>query len=202
VTNNILQAIPEDATDDQVADAQRPDRFVTSNGIVFKLKPVAPLLVLDAQKQIIEPKPPKLKNYAKGEDDDAPLEENPNDPEFLRAHSEYRQKVGEVSNAIFLTRGTEVISVPDDVDKLDDEDWALEVEEFTDIKVPKVGRRRYYCWLKYVALTSMIDFQSLLNKLSALGGVTLESDVADAEASFRTDTSGDASAGIPPSEEV
>jgi hypothetical protein len=202
VTNNILQAIPEDATDDQVADAQRPDRFVTSNGIVFKLKPVAPLLVLDAQKQIIEPKPPKLKNYAKGEDDDAPLEENPNDPEFLRAHSEYRQKVGEVSNAIFLTRGTEVISVPDDVDKLDDEDWALEVEEFTDIKVPKVGRRRYYCWLKYVALTSMIDFQSLLNKLSALGGVTLESDVADAEASFRTDTSGDAAAGIPPSEEV
>jgi hypothetical protein len=202
VTNNILQAIPEDATDDQVADAQRPDRFVTSNGIVFKLKPVAPLLVLDAQKQIIEPKPPKLKNYAKGEDDDAPLEENPNDPEFLRAHSEYRQKVGEVSNAIFLTRGTEVISVPDDVDKLDDEDWALEVEEFTDIKVPKVGRRRYYCWLKYVALTSMIDFQSLLNKLSALGGVTLESDVADAETSFRTDTSGDASAGIPPSEEV
>jgi hypothetical protein len=202
VTNNILQAIPEDATDDQVADAQRPDRFVTSNGIVFKLKPVAPLLVLDAQKQIIEPKPPKLKNYAKGEDDDAPLEENPNDPEFLRAHSEYRQKVGEVSNAIFLTRGTEVISVPDDVDKLDDEDWALEVEEFTDIKVPKVGRRRYYCWLKYVALTSMIDFQSLLNKLSALGGVTLESDVADAEASFRADTSGDAAAGIPPSEEV
>lgn len=202
MTNNILQAIPEDATDDQVADAQRPDRFVTSNGIVFKLKPVAPLLVLDAQKQIIEPKPPKLKNYAKGEDDDAPLEENPNDPEFLRAHSEYRQKVGEVSNAIFLTRGTEVISVPDDVDKLDDEDWALEVEEFTDIKVPKVGRRRYYCWLKYVALTSMIDFQSLLNKLSALGGVTLESDVADAEASFRTDTSGDAAAGIPPSEEV
>ena len=202
MTNNILQAIPEDATEGQVADAQRPDRFVTSNGIVFKLKSVAPLLVLDAQKQIVEPKPPKIKNYEKGEDDDAPLEENPNDPEFLRAHMEYRQKVGEVSNAIFLTRGTEVVSVPEDVDNLDDEDWALEVEEFTDIKVPKVGRRRYYCWLKYVALTSMNDFQALLNKLSALGGVTLESDVADAEASFRTDSGGDAVTGIPPVEEV
>jgi hypothetical protein len=202
VTNSILQAIPEDATDDQVADAQRPDRFVTSNGIVFKLKPVAPLLVLDAQKQIIEPQPPKIKNYEKGEDDDAPLEENPNDPAFLRAHMEYRQKVGEVSNAIFLTRGTELVSVPEGVDKLDDEDWALEVEEFTEIKVPKVGRRRYYCWLKYVALTSMNDFQALLNKLTALGGVTLESDVADAEASFRSDSGGDAITRIPPDEEV
>lgn len=198
-TNSILQAIPEDATDGQVADAQRPDRFVTSNGITFKLKPVAPLLVLDAQKQIPEPQPPKLKNYAKGEDDDAPLEENPNDPAFLRAHMEYRQKVGEVSNAIFLTRGTEVISVPDGIEKFEDQEWAQEVEEFGGIKVPAVGRRRYYCWLKYVALTSMNDFQGLLNKLTALGGVTLESDVADAETSFRPDESGDAASGLPSS---
>jgi hypothetical protein len=196
VTNSILQAIPEDATDGQAADAQRPDRFVTSTGIVFKLKPVAPLLILDAQKQIPEPRPPQIHNYDKGEGEDAPLEENPNDPMFLREHSEYRQRVGEVSNAIFLTRGTEVISIPDDVEKIEDEDWAAEVEEFAGLKVPVVGRRRYYCWLKYVALTSMIDFQGLLNKLSALGGVTLESDVAEAETSFRTDQSGDASEGL------
>lgn len=202
MTDGILQAIPEDAMEGQVADAQRPDRFVTSNGITFKLKPVAPLLVLDAQKQLIEPTPPKIPNYDKGMGEDAPLEENPNDPDFLRAHMDYRQKVGEVSNAIFLTRGTELLEVPDGIEKPDDEEWALEVEEFTAIKVPKVGRRRYYCWLKYVALTSMNDFQALLNKLTALGGVTLESDVAEAETSFRTDTSGDASEGLPPVEEV
>lgn len=202
VTDSILQAIPEDATDDQVAEAQRPDRFITSNGIVFKLKPVAPLLVLDAQKQLTEPLPPKIPNFDKGEGEDAPLEENPNDPTFLRAHMEYRQRVGEVSNAIFLTRGTELVSVPDGVEGVDDEEWALEVEEFAGIKVPKVGRRRYYCWLKYIALTSMTDFQGLLNKLTALGGVTLESDVADAETSFRPDESGDAAPGLPPGEEV
>jgi len=202
VTNSILQAIPEDAMEGQVADAQRPDRFVTSNGITFKLKPVAPLLVLDAQKQIVEPTPPKLKNYEKGEGDDAPLEENPNDPAFLRAHMEYRQRVGEVSNAIFLTRGTEVLSVPEGIEHYEDKEWAEEVEEFAGIKVPAVGRRRYYCWLKYVALTSMDDFQGLLNKLTALGGVTLESDVATAEATFRPDEGGDAAPGLPPNQEV
>jgi len=160
------------------------------------------LLILDAQKQMVEPLPPKVPNYDKGEGQDAPLEENPSDPVFLRAHMEYRQKVGEVSNAIFLTRGTELLEVPDGIDKVDDEEWALEVQEFAGIKVPAVGRRRYYCWLKYIALTSMNDFQGLLNKLTALGGVTLESDVADAETSFRPDTSGDAITRIPPDEEV
>jgi len=176
--------------------------FTTTEGIVFKLKPVAPLLVLDAQKQLTEPLPPKIRNYDKGEGDDAPLEENPSDPTFLRAHMEYRQRVGEVSNAIFLTRGCELVSVPDGIEKPEDEDWAADVEEFAGIKIPAVGRRRFYLWLKYIALTSMTDFQGLLNKLTALGGVTLESDVADAETSFRPDESRDASEGLSPTEEV
>lgn len=194
----VLSAIKEhdDATNGAL------NRFTTYEGIVFKLKPVAPLLVLDAQKQITEPRPPKIKNYDKGEGDDAPLEENPSDPEFLRLHMEYRQKVGEVSNAIFLTRGTEIEFVPEGIDRPEDTAWAEEVTELTGIQIPAVGRRRFYAWTKYVALTSMDDFTNLLNKLTALGGVTLERDVADAETSFRPDESGNASEGLPPSEEV
>jgi hypothetical protein len=197
--NQILQAIPEEGS---AADAQRPDLFVARNGIVFKLKPVAPLLILDAQRGIIEPAVPKVRNLEKGDSDDAPWEENPNDPTYIAALTEYRMKVGEVSNAIFLTRGTAVEYIPDGIDKVDDADWAEEVEEFTDLTIPKVGRRRYYCWVKYVALTSMEDFQGLLNKLTTLGGVTQEADVRDAETTFRPDESGSSTEGLPPTEEV
>ena len=199
-TNSILQAIPEDGG--QVAEAQRPDRFVTSNGIVFKLKPVAPLLIMDAQRQFSEPQPPKVPNYDKGEGDEAPLEDNPSDPKYQRELIEYRRQLGEVANAIFLTRGTEIVSIPEGVEKPEDEDWAIEVEDFAGIKVPAVGRRRYFCWLKYVALTSMPDFQGMMNKLTTLGGVTMESTVAEAEQSFRPDESGNSSEGVPPTEEV
>lgn len=198
MTDNILQAIPE--SNETVA--QRPDQFVTSNGITFKLKPVAPLLILDAQRRLVEPAPPKIPNFDKGEGDEAPLEENPSDPTYVRALAEYRAKVGEITNAIFLTRGTEVVNVPDGIDKVDDVEWAEEVEEFAELKVPAVGRRRYYCWLKYVALTSMDDFQGLLNKLTTLGGVTLERDVQAAEDSFRPDENGSTAERIPPTEEV
>ena len=196
--NNILQAIPEDVvpSSQAILDAQRPDRFVSSNGIVFKLKPVAPLLIMDAQRNLPEPVPPKVPNYDKGEGEDAPLEENPNDPTYIREMEAHRLKVGELSNAIFLTRGTELISVPEGVDAVESEEWSDEVKEFAGLDVPKVGRRRYYAWLKYVALTSLDDFQGLLTKLTSLGGITQEADVAEAERSFRDITGGGTAEGV------
>ena len=185
----VLNAIPEDTASSGNGVL---NEFTTSNGIVLKLKPVPPLLVMDAQRSIKEPTPPKIPNYDKGDEGDAPLEENPSDPTYLREMAAYQSQVGELSNAIFLTRGVDVISVPEGIDKVDDEGWADDVQEFTSLVIPKVGRRRMYCWLKYVALTSLDDFQGLLNKLTSLGGVTLESDVQQAQASFRPDTNGDA----------
>ena len=194
----VIKAIPEDDT----ITREDPRRFTTSNGIIFKLKPVPPLLIIDAQRRFREPEPPKIRNLDKGEGDEAPLEENPNDPSYLRAMEEYRHTIGEVANAIFLTRGIEIISIPDGIDKPEDSDWAEEVHEFAGLDVPAVGRRRLYAWLKYVALTSMDDFQGLINKVAGLGGVTLERDVQDAEVAFRPEPNGSAVAGVSASEEV
>jgi len=197
VDAEVLNAIPEDVPANGAL-----NQFTTSNGIVLKLKPVPPLLIMDAQRSIKEPVPPKLPNYDKGDGDDAPLEENPNDPTYMREMAAYQSQVGELSNAIFMTRGVEVVSVPEGIDNIDDEGWAEDVKEFTNLDIPKVGKRRMYCWLKYVALTSLDDFQGLLNKLTSLGGVTLESDVSQAQASFRPDTNGDAANGVRAGEEV
>lgn len=200
VAPDVLAAIPED---DQDKDFLRPDRFRTSTGIMLKLKAVPPMLIMDIQSKFEIPEPPKVKNLEKGEGDDAPLEDNPNDPTYLRAVAAYNRKVAEASNAVVLTRGTELLYVPDGIEKPDDESWSDDIEELTEgLSIPKVGKRRYYCWLKYVALASMDDFQSLLNKLTVFGGVTLEEDVTVAEKSFRTDQDGNTTEGVPASEEV
>lgn len=194
-TAPVLAALGEDEV--QINDTrEKPDQFTTSSGIVFKLRPVAPLLIIDVQRRFKAPEPPKLPNYDKGDGDDAPLEENPSDPAYLRAVQEHNMQVGEASNAVFLTRGTEIISIPDGIDKVDDAEWADDVREFAGLEVPAVGRRRYYCWLKYVALSSMDDFQGLLNKLTSLGGVTLESEVQAAEETFRPAEDGNADPGV------
>ena len=194
-TGPVLAALGDD--DITINDLrEKPDQFTTSGGIVFRLKPVAPLLIIDVQRRFKAPEPPKLPNYDKGEGDDAPLEENPNDPAYLRAVQEHNMQVGEASNAVFLTRGTEIVSIPDGIDKVDDAEWADDVKEFAGLDVSAAGRRRYYCWLKYVALSSMDDFQGLLSKLTSLGGVTLESEVQSAEETFRPAEDGNADPGV------
>lgn len=197
VDAEVIAAIPEHITTNGA-----PNIFTASNGIVLKLRPVAPMIILDAQRRLVEPTPPMIANFEKGEGSDAPLEENPNDPIYQRELQAYRQKVGEVSNAIFLTQGVSVESVPDGINKPEDDEWSDDLTDIAGLEIPKVGKRRLYCWIKYVALTSMDDFQALLNKLTVLGGVTLEQDVTNAETSFRPDEGGSAVTRIPPDEEV
>lgn len=190
---------------DAIAGVERTDhrrreennKYTTENGIVFRLKPVPPLLIVDAQKLHREPVPPKV--YIQDKDTH---EENPNDPEYQRQLNEWRQTVGEISNAVLLTRGTEIISVPAGIDQLDDPAWAEDLFDLTGLEVPKVGRRRYFCWMKYVALTSMDDFQGIVGKISRLGGITMEADVADAEARFRSDEEGYSANGVHAAEEA
>lgn len=169
----------------------RPDQYTSKNGIVFRLKPVPPLLIVDAQKVHKEPKPPKVLIEDKGTQ-----EENPNDPEYQRQLAEHRATIAEISNAVILTRGSEVLSVPDGLDKPSDPDWAEDVHDLTGIEVPEKGRRRYFCWMKYVALSSMDDFQEIVQRISRLGGITMEVDVAEAEARFRPDEEGNTPVGV------
>lgn len=184
--NSVIRAIPEEET-------LPKNQFRTSNGVLLKLKPVPPLLIADAQRRLVEPKPPKARNLDKGDD---VYEENPNDPDYIRQLEEHNQIVGDVSSAILITRGTEVIERPHDIDSVDATDWADDVKEIAGIDVPSMGRRRYFCWMKYVVLVSADDFHQLIQRLSRLAGVTREEDVAQAADRFRNNSQGDTPTGV------
>jgi hypothetical protein len=182
-----------DAVDEPSA-ADDPFTFTTKAGIVFKLKPVPPMLIVDAQKRIAKPRPPKVRL-----EDKETWEENLSDPEYIAAMEEYEQTVGELTNSIFLVRGTSVVSpLPDGIEKVSDEGWAADVREFAGLDVPEdtSSRKRYLLWLKYVAVATPDDFGNLLSKLMRYGGVTLEVDVAQAAGDFRSESEGDTASGI------
>lgn len=188
IVQNVLNA-----TRGLVDTKDEPDTFTTQDGVVLHLRSVAPMLINDAQRRVKEPKIPLVKNLDKGDD---VWEENPNDPSYLRAVEEHRQTLGELTNSLLIMRGTEVVSVPDGFPKLEDKAWSEDIEEFTGIQVPASGRRRYYCWIKYCVLSSMSDFMTLLRKVSSMGGITLEADVAQAMDDFRNNKTGDTPEGI------
>lgn len=168
------------------------DLYTTSNGVVLKIKAVSPFLMRDAQSRITEPEPPVVPNP----DKEGTLEENPNDPGYIRAVDAYRQTLGEVANAIMLSRGTELISVPDGMEKPEDTNWAEDAADFAQVTIPSAGRRRYYCWLKYQAVTTMSDFTGLIGAISAAGQITIESEVATEADSFRNIPEGDSATGV------
>lgn len=190
----VLKALQEQAADN----TEPPDRFTTSLGIVFKLKPVPPFLVMDAQAAVPMPTPPLV--HIKDKDTD---EENLDDPEYRRQQAQYIKNVGEVANAIMLTRGTEVLELPDGVEPPEGENWAEDVREFTRLEIPSdpKSRRRRYLWMKYVALVNVNDFTGLLGKVQALGGITLEREVQAAAENFRGDEGRDTTEPVRAAEE-
>jgi hypothetical protein len=188
----VIQAIPE-------GDLPRRDTFTTGAGIVFRVKPVPPMLIEDTRRRFLanEPQPPMVRN-----EDKETLEENPNDPEYRRAHDRFFLDLGEASSALMLTRGTELIKLPEGIEPPEGETWSEDVHDITGIEVPPVGsRRRYYVWLKYVALTTWGDFNGLVRAASRASGMTREDDVADAAESFRDNPPRAADTSVPPATE-
>lgn len=176
----VLKNIPEHDSETD----NRPDYYKTRSGVVLKLRRVAPLLLRDVARNFPNPKVPLVPNLEKG---DNVLEENPNDPAYLRAVREQAEAIGDVTNGIILVRGSEVVSVPDSVSPLADTQWSEDVQEFSGLEVPDSGRRRYLCWLKYVVLDRAEDFFGLVRKISALSGMVMEEAVAQATEEFRGD---------------
>lgn len=190
--SDLVAAIPED---DKSSGAS--NQFTTSQGIVFKLKHVPPLLLDDAQKQLKEPRPPKV-----WIEDKQTHEENLADPDYREAVDDYLRKRGDLANAVCLTRGTEIVHVPEGIESPQDTDWMEDVRDLAGIDVPTSGRRRYYCWLKYVALAHVDDLSGLLMAVMDYSGLTSKEAVAKATEDLQRVSSRSADNGVQPSEEA
>src|SRR5688500_18852501 len=177
--NDVLKTI-RDVPDDGLG----PDQFKTGEGIIFNIRKIPPLLMHDVQESLKPPKPPKVRD-----DDKETWEENPDDPEYLEAMAAYNTARGESMNALLLVRGTSVAHLPDvysaDGQGPEDTAWIEDLQEtFPALNIPDSKRRRYYLWLRYVALTDMQEFMALVKKVGSKNGMTFESEVVQAVESF------------------
>ena len=177
----VLDALPD--TDKQDA----PDRYTSKSGVVLALKRVPPFLVRDAQRNLKRPKPPVVFIEEKGAE-----EENPADPDYIEELERFQEKLGDVANGVYMVRGTRVLTVPEGMEKADGTEWSSQIAELTGLEIPESGYKRYFAWLKYVALDTMDDFFGVIGKIAMLGGVVKEADVAQAMETFRGDEVGDA----------
>lgn len=188
----VLKAIQEVDTQPDMG----PARFRCSSGVVLRLRKIPPFILKEVQASFRPPEVPKV--YM---DDKETSEENPSDPTYMRALRAYQSALGDALNGVMLVRGTEVESVPDGMPRPEDNSWVDDLNDLPGVEngalaVPNTPRRRYYCWLKYVALTDSRDLTGLLRKLSELAGNTLEVDVARAVESFPDNSTWHADTGI------
>lgn len=181
----IAEHIPEtDVTTSQ-------DTYTTKNGITLKIKPVPPMLIQDAGRRL---KPPKVPTYYNK--DKEVEEENPDDPDYTQALVQWNVDRADLVNGIILAWGTELVFVPESISPVDSDEWVEMVKEVADLDVPTSRYKRYYCWLKWVALSNAEDFGNLLQRAALFSGVTTEAAVAQAAEEFRNLTERANSAGV------
>lgn len=153
--------------------------YTTENGIKLKLKKISRLLVVDAAKKVMLPKPPTVFIEDKGR-----MEENPSDPTYIEELQAAEYQRGMVTIAAYLVLGTSVLEVPAGIDRPEDTEWS-DVLNDIQFEVPTKGRARYLAWLKYYALNDT-ELNALIEAITRLSGLTPEKDVVEVKDSFRS----------------
>lgn len=156
--------------------------FRLANGVTLSLKPVPPLLMRRAVANLSPPKVPTVYIDEKGRE-----EENPNDPAYVAAVSEYEQKTFDVGINVLLLAGTAIADVPSGVSAPEAEEWVEQAKMLgveVDVSSP---RARYLSWLQLYALSSLDEIVRVTGAVGRLSNVR-EEDVTASVASFRRKT--------------
>ncbi len=176
-----------------VAPEAVPTTVTLSCGVVLRFKPVPSLAIREAAMRIEAPAVPVIHLEDKGRD-----EENPNDPAYLQAVAEFEAARAMVANDVILLLGTEVVSVPEGVAALQDQDWIQDLQLLGIEFDPDHPGARKLAWLKfYVLRTDEDSVKALMGPMRSAG--VGEADVAKATASFRdrAERTADNGAGLP-----
>lgn len=160
-----------------------PQELTLTNGVVLKLKATPPFIFEDALKEMPLPSPPLFLNPTNNL-----MEENPLDPDYHDALEDYTRQRLRVVFRIAVLSGTELLSVPDNMPRPEDEEWAeraLLIKPTLEIPPPERKAARYFAWLRYVALEKVEDIALITGLPLILAGIG-EAEVSAAMASFRS----------------
>jgi len=163
-SDRIQQAVAEV---EQVEIKKQAETITLSTGVKLKLKHVPILRINAVLERFPYPEVPVIWDEEKGRE-----LRNPNHPAYV----EMRQKVDEQRTWAILDAvaalGTEVLYVPDGIDKPEDASWTEELEVLgiavrLDSKVA-----RYLAWIKFVAIGTADDMSAIARQFGLALGVS------------------------------
>jgi hypothetical protein len=161
------------------------NKITVSTGVVLKIRkaPSLAFQTLVANLKQNEPKIPKMLREEKGR-----TEENPNDPDYIKAKEEYtnRTNLALIDAAIVLC--TDIDSIPEGFEKPEGSDWydSLSIIGITEDQLGTDNKkRRYLAWVKYFAAPMDEDLVLINKEIARLNGVS-EGDVTAVMAAYKS----------------
>jgi len=170
-----------------------PRELTLSTGITLKLKPVPQAVIRRAASKVPRPVPPKF--FVPDKDRE---EENPDDPDYLRAVDEWTAQQALAVQKVVYLMGTEPAMIPDGAEGPQGQGWPevplyLGIISEEELENPYL---RYIAWLETYAARTEKDQLDLLTLPIQLAGIT-EQEVMNAITSFRSRARGGADNGSP-----
>jgi len=158
-----------EATDETKA----PTITLEGSGVVLQLKKVNILRINAINDRFKYPDVPEVYDEVKDR-----KTRNPDHPDYKKACAEVdEQRIMAILDALSVF-GTEIVFVPADVPKLEDNDWVEELK-FVEIPVdPESPMARKLAWIKYVAIRDQGDFMKIAREFGVVMGNS-EAMVAD-----------------------
>lgn len=164
----------------------RDAEYTFANGIVLKIKPVPPYLLMALDNEFPDPEPPKIFMEEKGRE-----EPNPSDPGYLLALAENENRKALAVNNLVLAIGTEFVSVPEGMYGPEEDGWLKNLEIVAKITGKTLDFdledpiSRYVAWCRFYALESSTDITIATGLTYNLTGIR-EGEVASILAGFQS----------------
>lgn len=176
--DSIDQKVIEVLEESSNTSSKKDNTITLSSGVVLKNRKVPPMILAKVEEKYPDPPVPTV--YDSERDRYLP---NPDSPEYEKALEDNRMRKGNSLIDVLISMGTEIVSIPEGLQKPDDSEWVDDLLSIG-IEVPSQNRARYLAWVKFYAATSASDIQELAKRGSESLGVT-ESEVASAIAVFQ-----------------
>ena len=129
---------------------------------------------------IRKPEPPMVESPGR----EGRMEPWEGDPRYQEELGRWEYQMSETTLNVMLGLGTKPEYIPEDIDKPDGTDW---VELLESVEVPlklNSGPARYLSWLRFYVLSNTADIAKVSEAVARRSGV-LETDVSEAQSSFR-----------------
>lgn len=157
------------------------DILTLSNGVVLRAKKIPPMLANKLNSRFVHPPVPVF--YA---EDKARAVPNYSDPQWIEACNRVDEERGTALMDLMAGLGTEIVSLPDDIQSVEDMGWSDDVETFLETRIPESGRARHVAYMKYYILIDNEDWAKVARKVQAKMGVS-EEEASSAMDRFRGD---------------